>query len=61
MISDLALIGRNQKLLVADIEENQDELDLIVASSKFLVLGGAGTIGQAVVKEILKDIQRSYM
>jgi len=54
MISDLALIGRNQKLLVADIEENQDELDLIVASSKFLVLGGAGTIGQAVVKEIFK-------
>ncbi len=50
----LKLIGRKQRLFDQDIENTKIELDKIVASSKFLVLGGAGSIGQAVTKEIFK-------
>ncbi|MEB2778421.1 UDP-N-acetylglucosamine 4,6-dehydratase [Algoriphagus sp. D3-2-R+10] len=37
-----------------DISSKTDELSAIVSSSCFLVLGGAGSIGQAVTKEIFK-------
>jgi len=50
----LNLIGRNSFLFSKDIEDNQSELESIVAASTFLVLGGAGSIGQAVTKEIFK-------
>ena len=48
----LELIGRNKELFTQDIKNQSKELMSIVSSSKFLVLGGAGSIGQAVVKEI---------
>ncbi|WP_299123945.1 UDP-N-acetylglucosamine 4,6-dehydratase [uncultured Winogradskyella sp.] len=50
----LELIGRQKELFVADIETHQEQLKTIVSSSKFLVIGGAGSIGQAVTKEIFK-------
>lgn len=50
----LPLIGRNAKLFESDIQNHKDELNQLVSSSSFLVLGGAGSIGQAVVKEIFK-------
>ena len=50
----LSLIGRNQLLFTNDIEENEPKLFDIVSSSRFLVIGGAGSIGQAVTKEIFK-------
>ena len=50
----LNLIGRDSGLLEKDIETNSSELQKHVALSSFLVLGGAGSIGQAVVKEIFK-------
>ncbi|HAV4059307.1 TPA: UDP-N-acetylglucosamine 4,6-dehydratase, partial [Acinetobacter baumannii] len=50
----LNLIGRTQELFVEDIQHWNNKLIEIVSSSKFLVLGGAGSIGQAVVKEIFK-------
>ena len=50
----LKLIGRNNKLFVGDIKNYEKELLSIVSRSKFLVLGGAGSIGQAVTKEIFK-------
>ncbi len=50
----LKLIGRTQELFNNDINDYKSELDLIISKSKFLVLGGAGSIGQAVVKEIFK-------
>lgn len=53
-MSYLHLLDRNQELFRADIEHNRMELLKTVSSSKFLVLGGAGTIGQAVTKEIFK-------
>ncbi len=50
----LELIGRNEELFITDIDNCKEELFRLVSSSKFLVLGGAGSIGQAVVKEIFK-------
>ncbi|HCP4483396.1 UDP-N-acetylglucosamine 4,6-dehydratase [Escherichia coli] len=50
----LQLIGRNKALFGDDVSENEEELRRIVATSRFLVLGGAGSIGQAVTKEIFK-------
>ncbi len=48
----LKLIGRSQELLRDDVSDNSRVLYEIVSGSSFLVIGGAGTIGQAVVKEI---------
>jgi FlaA1/EpsC-like NDP-sugar epimerase len=50
----LNLIGRDSFLFEADINLHTVQLEKIVNSSRFLVLGGAGSIGQAVVKEIFK-------
>ena len=50
----LKLIGRSKGLFVKDIQNKKEELEQIVSSSRFLVLGGAGSIGQAVTKEIFK-------
>ena len=50
----LNLIGRNEHLFSIDLELANHELQNIVNISKFLIIGGAGSIGQAVVKEIFK-------
>lgn len=48
----LNLIGRNQELFIDDIRKHEAELSEKVETSSFLLIGGAGSIGQAVVKEI---------
>ena len=50
----LPLIGRSSPLFEEDINNLFEDLLNIVSSSSFLVLGGAGSIGQAVTKEIFK-------
>jgi FlaA1/EpsC-like NDP-sugar epimerase len=50
----LNLIGRNELLFNNDVSGNEAQLKGIVSSSRFLVIGGAGSIGQAVTKEIFK-------
>lgn len=50
----LNLIGRTKELFIDDIRNNGIELSQIVSNSTFLVIGGAGSIGQAVTKEIFK-------
>lgn len=50
----LKLIGRNKDLFEKDVKSNQIILSELVSKSKFLVIGGAGSIGQAVCKEIFK-------
>jgi len=50
----LSLIGRKNELFQVDINSCESKLSEIVSQSKFLVIGGAGSIGQAVVKEIFK-------
>jgi len=50
----LNLIGRSQELFSADIARHERELSDIVRASRFLVIGGAGSIGQAVTREIFR-------
>ena len=54
MTSTLCLIGREKELFTEDIQTHEDALKRIVSSSTFLVIGGAGSIGQAVTREIFK-------
>ena len=53
-MNSLKLIDRKLKLFNKDISSNEAELSSLVENSKFLVIGGAGSIGQAVTKEIFK-------
>jgi FlaA1/EpsC-like NDP-sugar epimerase len=50
----LNLIGRHSEFFLNDIRKYEVKLSKIVSESSFLVIGGAGSIGQAVTKEIFK-------
>ncbi|XGC82487.1 UDP-N-acetylglucosamine 4,6-dehydratase [Bdellovibrio bacteriovorus] len=50
----LSLIGRNKPLFTEDLESIESKISDKVSKSSFLVLGGAGSVGQAVTKEIFK-------
>lgn len=50
----LSLIGRSEPLFDDDIQKHEKELSELVRTSRFLVIGGAGSIGQAVSREIFK-------
>lgn len=54
MLKILNLIGRTKELFCDDINNNEKILKEMVSASTFLVIGGAGSIGQAVTKEIFK-------
>ena len=48
------MIGRTQALFSEDLAAHEQELSDMVAASRFLVIGGAGSIGQAVSKELFR-------
>jgi FlaA1/EpsC-like NDP-sugar epimerase len=50
----LHLIGRKEELFKEDLNKHYSDLQKIVSNASFLVIGGAGSIGQAVTKEIFK-------
>ncbi len=50
----LSLIGRDSELFSSDIVSHEDALKIIIQKSRFLIIGGAGTIGQSVTREIFK-------
>ena len=50
----LKLIGRENQLFTEDVINVESDLSKKIKESSFLVLGGAGSIGQSVVKEIFK-------
>ncbi len=50
----LDLIGRQASLFEHDMRENDAKLSGVIEASRFLILGGGGTIGQAVAKEIFR-------
>ena len=50
----LSLIGRDSELFSSDIVCHEDALKIIIQKSRFLIIGGAGTIGQSVTREIFK-------
>lgn len=51
----LNLIGRTKGLFDQDIFVQEKEIKEMVSSSSFLIIGGAGSIGMAVTKEIFKS------
>ena len=53
-MSILKLIGRSKPLFDDDISDQNEKLKDLVQKSRFLVIGGAGSIGQAVTREIFK-------
>ena len=55
----LHLIGRDQDMFLEDVNQLSIQLSEAISKSKFLVIGGAGTIGQAVVKELFKRDPRA--
>jgi FlaA1/EpsC-like NDP-sugar epimerase len=55
----LSLIGRDTELFGDDIGCQRTLVENIVTKSRFLVIGGAGSIGQAVTKEIFKRDPKS--
>ena len=55
----LKLIGRERTLFESDLQKHEDTIREAIASSTFLVIGGAGSIGRGVVKELfLRDPKR---
>ena len=58
----LQLIGRDKELFEKDIKTHEETLSSIIKNNSFLVIGGAGSIGQSVVKEIFsRDPKRIYV
>ena len=57
----LNLIGRVKPLLTNDISTFDNELKNLVQNNRFLVIGGAGSIGQAVTKEIFRKNSLNLM
>lgn len=53
-MNTLKLIGRKSELFSPDVQEFGEELKGLVRGGRFLVIGGAGSIGQAIVREIFK-------
>jgi len=52
ILNILKLIERGALLFSEDLENNRDFLNAEISKKKILVVGGAGTIGQAVTREI---------
>ncbi len=50
----LKLIGRTESLFDDDIASCKKDLESLVSNNRFLVIGGAGSIGQAVTREVFK-------
>lgn len=53
-MNSLDLLQRDKPLLKEDLVEHANTLAEKVSNARFLVLGGAGSIGQALVKELFK-------
>ena len=50
----LSLIGRSGAIFSQDIASKEEDLRKIIGCSRFLILGGSGSIGQSVVREVFK-------
>ena len=55
----LNIVGRSGAIFDRDVTDNEIQLTSIVSGGRFLVIGGAGSIGQAVVREIFKRNPRT--
>ena len=48
------ILNRQDSIFSKDLKANQGKISHLISKSSFLILGGAGSIGQSVVKLILK-------
>lgn len=55
----MKIVGRTRPLFDADVSAREAELKERIKGSRILVIGGAGTIGQAVVRELFKRDPRA--
>jgi len=55
----MEIVGRTRPLFDADVSAREAELKERIEGSRILVIGGAGTIGQAVVRELFKRDPRA--
>ena len=53
-MSILSLIGRNSPLFEEDLISYEVQLKDLISNGRFLVIGGAGSIGHAVTREVFK-------
>ena len=53
-VNYLSLIGRSDVLFSQDISLNEENLRRIIGRSRFLIIGGSGSIGQAVAREVFR-------
>lgn len=53
-ISEVEIVGRKKPIFSDDIVDHLEKFKELIKSSKFLVIGGAGSIGSSVVKELFK-------
>jgi len=58
VIDVLSIIGRSSQLFEDDLSRLESETKSQVSDSTFLVLGGGGSIGRSVVKELFKHAPR---
>ena len=59
ILNYLKMIGRESELFCEDMAFNGSKLQDLVTASRFLVIGGSGSIGQAVTREIFKRDPRA--
>jgi FlaA1/EpsC-like NDP-sugar epimerase len=52
--TSIEILGRTEELFHSDIARLEESIANKVTTNRFLVIGGAGTIGQAVTREIFK-------
>jgi FlaA1/EpsC-like NDP-sugar epimerase len=50
----LSLIDRTDVLFSPDVTHNEEDLKAIIGRSRFLIIGGSGSIGQAVTHEVFR-------
>ena len=55
----MKIVGRTRPLFDTDVSAREAELREHITGSRILVIGGAGTIGQAVVRELFKRDPRA--
>ena len=70
MIDELKYIGRSKEIFFRDILKNKKFIESEISNSRFLIIGGAGSIGSALAKQIFSlspcqldiiDISENYL
>ena len=59
-MDELIIVGRRSPLFESDLQRYENELLEIIGNSKFLVIGGGGSIGQAVCKQLYNRKAKLY-